>query len=260
MKKILLLTLMVLFIVGCAHKEKNPWKDYEGKTSGEIFYQGEQHLAKKKFKKAVFDFAALDALYPFGPYAQQGQMDFIYAAYSDGDYASGLAEADRYIRLYPQDPHIDYVYYMKGLMSFEEDFNWYQGLFNMDPAPHDLSGKRESFIAFNQVVRFYPHSLYAQDSALHIAFIRNMMARKEMDIADFYKERKAYIAAANRASVVVQHYSGSTAVPHALEVMAIAYKRAGLPDLADKSYRILQASYPNSPEFEHLQKDYPKDL
>lgn len=256
MKRILLFMLIGVLLAGCAHKETNPWKDYEGKSSGEIFYEGEQHLAKKKYAKAVVDFSALEALYPFGPYSQQAQMDIIYANYMNGDNAAGLADADRYIRLYPQDPHIDYVYYMKGLMSFDEDFNWYQNLLNMDPAPHDLSGKRESFTAFNQVVRIYPHSIYAQDSALHMAFIRNMMARKEMNIADFYMQRKAYVAAANRASSVVQHYSGSTMVPHALEVMTLAYQGAGLPDLAHKSYQILAASYPRSPELKRLQKTY----
>lgn len=258
MKKIFLFIIILVLIAGCAHKETNPWKDYEGKTSGEIFYEGEQHLAKKKYTQAAMDFAALDALYPFGPYAQQGQMDIIYALYMSGDDATGLAAADRYIRLYPQDPRIDYVYYMKGLMSFETDFNWYQSLFSMDPAPHDLAGKREAYTAFNQIVRIYPHSIYAQDSALHMAFIRNMMARKEMVIADFYMERKAYVAAANRASGVVQHYSGSTSVPHALEVMAMAYKGAGLPDFAMNSYRILEASYPDSPEFKRLKRNFSK--
>jgi outer membrane protein assembly factor BamD len=259
MKKISLIIILVALLAGCAHKEVNPWKDYEGKTSAEIFYQGEQNLAKKKYSKATVDFAALDALYPFGPYSQQGQMNIIYALYMNGDTAEGLAAADRYIRLYPQDPHIDYVYYMKGLMSFDTGFNWYQSWFNMDPSPHDLADKREAFTAFNQVVRIYPHSIYAQDSALHMSFIRNLMARKEMNIADFYMERKAYVAAANRASGVVQHYSGSGSVPHALEVMALAYQGAGLPDFAVKSYLILQASYPDSPEFKRLQKNFKKN-
>lgn len=256
MKKSLLLIIILLSLTSCSTKEENPWRKYEGKTSGQIFYEGEQHLAHKKYEKATVDFAALEALYPFGPYSQQGQMDIIYAFYMNDDYASGLAAADRYIRLYPQDAHIDYVYYMKGLMSFEYDFNWYQYVFHMDPAPHDLSGKRESYTAFNQVVRIFPHSIYAQDSALHMAFVRNMMARKEMEIAEFYMLRHAYVAAANRAAGVVQHYSGSSAVPHALEVLTLAYQGAGLPDLANKTYRILQASYPNSPEFKRLQRKY----
>lgn len=259
MKKISICVLLLLLLTGCAsNKVTNPWKDYEGKTSGEIFYEGEQNLAKRNYAKAATDFAALDALYPFGPYAQQGQMDSIYALYMSGDYAGGLAAADRYIRLYPQDPNIDYVYYMKGLMSFEGYFNWYESFFRMDPAMRDLASKKESFTAFNQVVRIYPNSIYVQDSALHMAFIRNLMARREMYIADFYMERKAYVAAANRAVGVVMHYSGSPSVPHALEVMAIAYKKAGLPDLAENSYRILQASYPDSHEFKRLQKKFDK--
>jgi outer membrane protein assembly factor BamD len=256
MKKILIFLALLFFLAGCSTKVENPYIKYEGKSAGEIFYEGEQHLARHQYSVAAVDFAALDAMYPFGPYSQQGQMDIIYALYMSNDNASGLAAADRYIRLYPQDPHIDYVYYMKGLMSFDGDFNWYEYTFNIDPAIHDLSSKKEAFSAFNQVVRIYPHSIYAPDSALHMAFIRNMMARKEVAIADFYMRRKAYVAAANRASGVVQHYSGSTAAPHALEVMALAYQAAGLPDFAYNSYRILQASYPDSPEFQRLQRKF----
>ncbi len=259
MKKILLLvSVLSALLVGCTYKKEDPWKDYHSKTSAEIFHQGERNLVKHRYSKAVKDFEALDALYPFGPYAQQGQMDIIYALYKDDEKAAGLAAADRYIRLYPQDPHIDYVYYMKGIMSFDRGFNWYESLFHIDPSPHDLSDKRESFTAFNHVIRVYPHSIYGQDSALHIAFIRNLMARKEMVLADFYMKRKAYIAAANRAASVVQHYSGSPSAPHALEVMAIAYRAAGLPDLGNKSYRILEASYPDSPEFKRLSMNYNK--
>ena len=257
-KKSLLLLVVISLLTGCAYKKEDPWKAYQGKTSAEIFYQGEKNLVKKRYSKAVKDFEALDALYPFGPYAQQGELNIIYAYYMDDDSISGLAAADRYIRLYPQDSRIDYVYYMKGRLSFEEGFNWYQKLFKMDPAPHDLSDKRESFTAFNQVVRLFPHSIYAPDSAVHMAFIRNEVARREMLLADFYMERKAYIAAANRAAGVVAHYSGSPSVPYALAVMTRAYKAAGLPDLAYKSYQILAASYPNSIEFKKLSVDYNK--
>jgi len=255
-KFVLLMIVLAVSLVGCAHKKTNPWKAYEGKTSAEIFHQGERHLVKKKYARAITDFQALNALYPFGPYSKQGQMDIIYAYYMNDDNASGLASADRYLRLYPQDPHIDYVYYMKGRMSFEGGFNWYQRLFGMDPAPHDLSSKRESFVAFNQVVRLYPKSIYAPNAALHMAFIRNMMARKQIAIAKFYKDRKAYVAAANRAMDVVQHYSGTPVMPEALAILAESYQKVGVIDLANDSYRILQASYPDSDAFKKLSKTF----
>lgn len=256
MKKISLLIILLALLAGCSHHKVDPYKAYEGKTSSQIFHESEQSLAKKKYEKASKGFEALDALYPFGPYAQQGHLDIIYAYYKNDDTAAGLAAADRYIRLYPQDEHVDYAYYMKGLMSYEESISWFQTTFHMDPAPHDLSDKRESFTAFNQVVRQYPHSIYAPDSMLHMAVIRNMMARKEILLANFYMKRKAYIAAANRATEVLQHYSGSPSVPEALAIMVNAYKGAGLNDLASKSYRILQASYPDSPEYKRVAQDY----
>ncbi len=258
MKKICLALFMValLCLSGCSSTRSNPIKAYEGKTSAEIFYLGEQALIKKRYAKATQSFQALEALYPFGPYSQQAELDIIYAYYMDNDAASALAAADRYIRLYPQDPNIDYVYYMKGMISFEQDNMWYQRLLNFDPAPYDLSGKREAFTAFNQVATEYPHSVYAPSSAMYMSYIRNIMAQKEMDLADFYMKRKAYVAAINRSSEVIQHYSGSTSVPHALETLATAYKALGMKDLADKSYQLLAVNYPNSKEFKRLLRTY----
>ena len=259
MKKILLLVLILSFVTGCASSVKtNPFKAYAGMSAQQIYYSAENKLSKGKYSSAAKDFEALDALYPFGPYAQQGQLDIIYAYYKSDEVTSGLAAADRYIRLYPRDKHIDYVYYMKGVMSFEEGFTWLQRKLNVDAAPHDLSAKREAFTSFNQVVTRFPHSIYAPDSAVRMAYIRNLMARKELLLADFYLERKAYIAAANRAAEVVQHYSGSPSVPHALEIMVKAYLGAGLTDLAEKSYRILQTSYPNNAELKKLSRKFPQ--
>lgn len=261
MKKVCLILIFFaisVILTGCSSTRANPLKGYEGKTSAEIYYQGETALQKKHYSKATEAFGALEALYPFGPYSQQAELNIIYAFYMNNDPASALAAADRYIRLYPQDINIDYVYYIKGLISIEQNSVWYQRFLGFDPAPYDLSSSRDAYTAFSQVTTQYPHSVYAPSARMYMSYIRNVMARKEVDLADFYMIRKAYVAAINRASEVVQHYSGSTSVPHALEILALAYKAEGLNDLADKSYATLQMSYPDSLEFKRLVRTYNK--
>ena len=163
-----------------------------------------------------------------------------------------LAAADRYIRLYPRGRHVDYAHYMNGLIHFEQGGTWAQKLAHSDPAPHDLADKQQAFTAFSHIMHYYPHSLYAADSALRMAYIRNMVARKQILVAEYYFKRKAYVAAANRASYVVKHFNGTPEVQNALVIMVKAYRKLNLEQLADNSLRILQASYPDSEQLKEL--------
>lgn len=252
-KKILVsLLLVVVFLAGCTKKDVDPYLAYRNKTSDQLFNGGEKSLAKKDYRNAVKQLEALDAIYPFGPYAEQGQLDIIYAYYKNGDAASATAAADRYIRLYPRSPHIDYAYYMRGIVGFDQGLSWLQKLAGIDPAPRDISTMRESFSAFTTVVQQYPNSPYAADSLVRMAYIRNLLARREVMIAQFYLDHQAYVAAANRGAYVVQHFQGSPQVVKALEIMVEAYRELELPQLANSTYAILQANYPQSKELRDL--------
>lgn len=251
MKKIVWLLPLLFLLTACA-KSGSDLDHYKNYTAKQIFDGGEHLLAKGEYADAVKHFEALDALYPFGPYAQQGQLDSIYAYYEKKDDAEAIAAADRYIRLYPRGPHADYAYYMKGLISYRQGFTWLQRSLGVDPAPRDLTDKRQSFLAFSQVVNFFPNSPYAQDSALRMHYIRNVIARHNLEIARFYYKRKAYVASANRAAFVVQHFEGAPAVVPALAVMVKSYRKLHLNKLAGNTLQILEASYPHSPEAERL--------
>lgn len=254
MKKIALIFIVVALIAGCSKKNQDPYKAYRHQTSTAIFNNGEKALADGDLSEAIQNFEALDAMYPFGPYARQGQLDIIYAYYEAGDDASAMAAADRYIRLYPRGPNVDYAYYMRGIIGFRMGLSWLQKMVGTDPAPRDISTLQRSFSSFSTVAHLFPHSPYAPDSVLRMAYIRNLMARREIEIATFYMKKNAYVAAANRASYVVQHFQGSPEVIKALAIMVKAYRSIGLYKMADSSYAILQASYPNSRELARLRR------
>lgn len=250
MKKISLF-LCVLFsvlIVGCTKTNIDEYAAYRTQSEAQIFNGGESLLAKKKYAEAAKSFEALDAVYPFGQYSQQGQLDVIYAYYMSGDDASAIAAADRYTRLYPRGENVDYAYYMRGLAGFRVGLSWIQKAYHTDPAMRDISTLQQSYSSFAILTELFPQSPYAKDSLLRMAYIRNLLARREVEVAEFYMERDAYVAAANRASYVVQHYNGSPQVADALVIMVQAYTKLGLPNMAQKSQAILLASYPRSPQ------------
>lgn len=254
MKKIALIFILIALIAGCSKKNQDPYKSFRHQTSTAIFNGGERALANGDYSQAVKQFEALDAIYPFGPYAEQGQLDIIYAYYKNNDDPSALAAADRYIRLYPRGGNVDYAYYMRGIVGFTLGLSWLQKMVGTDPAPRDVSTLQQSFSSFATVVRLFPHSQYAPDSVLRMAYIRNLFARREIEIASFYMQKKAYVAAANRASYIVEHFEGSPEVVKALAIMVKAYRSMGLNKMADSTYAILRASYPNSPEVARLRR------
>ncbi len=254
MKKILFLATLLLILSGCVRKDVDPYQAYRGKTSAELFTSGERALAKKDYSEAVKNFEALDAIYPFGPHAEQAQLDIIYAYYKNNDTSSAIAAADRYIRLYPRGRNVDYAYYMRGVISFDLGLSWLQKLARVSPVSRDVSTLQQSFTSFATLAEVFPHSRYTPDALTRMRYIRNLMAQREIMIAEFYMKRRAYVAAANRGSYVVQHFQGSPQVAKALAIMVQAYRALGLPKMADASNHLLQTNYPHTLEARKLRK------
>ena len=251
MKKIILILLLLVLVAGCSGN-KDELAPYRHKTAAQIFHDGEIAMAKGKYGEATKSLEALDAIYPFGPYAQQGQLDIIYAYYMDADDPSAVTAADRYIRLYPRGKNVDYAYYMKGIISSTQGYTWLQRKFNVDPAAHDLIYRRAAFLAFSEIVALYPRSPYAANALIRMRYLRNVFARHQYEVAEFYYNHKAYVASANRASFVVKHFNGTPAVADALAMMVKSYRKLGLNKMANNSYLILQASYPDSSAFKSV--------
>lgn len=252
MKKLAIMLGMIVLLAGCTGKPTGQFTAYRGQSAEQILNSAEFALAKGRDGAAVSALQALDALYPFGRAAKQGQLDIIYAYYQNGNNAESLAAADRFIRLYPLNRDTSYAYYMKGLVSFHLGFTWLQQLAGSDPAPRDMTDKKQAFMAFAELVQRYPNSPYVHDAARRMVYIRNLLAKQNVLTAEYYMSRHAYIAAANRAATVVRHYEGTPQVIPALAIMVKAYRKLGLNKMADKTIRIFAASYPNSPEFKKL--------
>ena len=250
--RVITLAILCFFIAACSKTEVDPYKAYRKYSYNQLYHQGMVDLGKGHYDVAAKDFDALNGIYPFGPRAAPAQLDLIYAYYMDSQNDQAIAAADRYIRLYPQDAHIDYAYYMRGRVQFITGMTWLQRWWGSDPAARSMDDKEQAFLAFSELVRFYPNSIYAPDAIVRMHYIRNELARQQLLIADYYWDRGAYLACANRAASIVQNYEGTPEVKPALILMVKSYRQLGLTTMANNSLQILQASYPNAKELKSL--------
>jgi len=255
MKRLLFLGLtVVLLLSACSSANKDDLAPYRHMTSAQLFHNGEKYLSEGKYQQSVKYFEALDAIYPFGPNSRQGELDVIYAYYASDDSPSAVAAADRYMRLHPQDPGVDYALYMKGVVLYNQGMSWLQRLVGSDPSSRDLSNKKEAYLAFSELIKRYPHSHYARDAAVRMLYIRNIIAENEVQVARFYMARKAYVAAANRASIVIQHYDGTPSTIPAFVILVQSYRKLGLPKMANRTLKVFQTSYPGAAQLKKLMR------
>ena len=199
------------------------------------------------YQTAIDYYEKLESRYPFGPYAEQAQLESAYAYYKYEEPASAIAAADRFIKLHPRHPNVDYAYYIKGLTNFYQGRGFIERYLPIDASQRDPAAARQAFQDFAELVRRFPESHYAKDARHRMLYLRNQLARYEIHAADYYFRRGAFIAAANRAQYVLEHYPQSTAVPGALVLMAKAYKVLGLDALSDEALRVIKLNYPDHP-------------
>lgn len=245
-RSLTLLLLASAFLVGCSSN------DNEFANSGEEFLwrEGQRSMNASVWPRAIAIMQQIEAQFPFGQYAAQSQLELVYAYYRNGEPEAARAAADRFIRLYPDHPNLDYAYYMRGMSFYSEDSRILGRWLPTDPSKRDPGKARESFADFSQLISRYPDSPYAPDARARMVYLRNLLAASEVHVAEFYIERQAYLSALNRARYVVENYQGAPVVPRALEIMVEMYLRMGLNDLADNALGILRQNYPDSEQLD----------
>ena len=215
-------------------------------SAEKIYGLAHSAMAEGNYTRAVKLFEALESRYPYGRYAQQAIMESAYASYRAGETATAVANADRFIRTYPNHPNVDYMYYLKGLVYFREDQGILGYIYELDLSEREPKSMRESYAAFRELVTKFPDSRYAADSADRMRYLTNSLALYEVKVAQYYYNRGAYIAAVNRAQVALITYPRTPANEEALDVLARSYDKLELPQLRDDAQRILKQTFPDS--------------
>lgn len=217
-----------------------------GWSAQKLYAAAKDNLNDGDFEKAIKLYETLEARYPYGRYAQQAQLEIAYSYYKDNEPISAIAACDRFIKLHPNHPNVDYAFYLKGLANFVEDTSLLSRVSDQDMAERDPKAARDSFLAFKELITRFPESKYAADAQARMKYLVNAIANNEVYVAKYYLKREAYIAAANRAKSVVNSYPDAPAVEEALAVMVVAYDKLGINDLRDDALKVLKLNYPKS--------------
>jgi outer membrane protein assembly factor BamD len=247
MRRSLLVSLLVAALAagGCGSMGKDR-DDSAGWSAQKLYGEAKDEMASRNWEKAIKHLEKLEARYPYGRYAQQAQLEVAYAHWKNGERASAIAAADRFIKLYPNHSHVDYAYYLKGLINFNENTGLLSIIETPDMTERDPKASREAFDAFKEVVTRFPESKYASDSAARMRYLLNALAQHEVHVARYYMKRAAYVAAANRAQYAVQHYPQAPAIEEAVFIMVKAYDALGMADLRDDADRVMRKNFPQS--------------
>jgi len=244
--KYVLILLAGLILVGCSSNDELP--DISADASEQQIYDDAQrYLRNDNNDLAVKSLELLESRYPFGKYAEQAQLELIYAHYKAYEHEAAVEAADRFIRLHPQHPNVDYAYYMKGLSAYTANEDIFARFLPTDPTQRDTSQAKEAFGEFSQLLSRFPDSPYAADAEARMVSLRNLLARHEIIVANYYIRRGAYLAAVNRGRYVVENFQRTPSVADGLAIMAQGYIFLGMNQLAEESITVLAANYPDYP-------------
>jgi outer membrane protein assembly factor BamD len=248
MQKKLSLLLALCIVLGLSACGLFPEKGDETKnwSAEKLYSEARDEMSGAHYERAIQLFEKLESNYPFGNYAQQAQMEIAYAHYKAGDQAEALAAVERFIKLHPNHAQVDYMYYLRGLINFNDQIGFLGFLYEQDPTERDPKATREAFAAFKSLVEKFPNSVYAPDSIERLKYLTGAMAQYEVHVANYYFRRGAYLAALNRAMGAVSDYREAPALEEALYIMVRSYDKLGMFDLRDDAQRVMVRSFPNS--------------
>jgi len=237
MRHLLLLLLSATLFACAGHDtEEDETADYSAK---ELYEEAQANIDAAEFQSAVKNLESLEARFPFDPFAKQAQLEIAYAYYKFDELDQAVSAVERFARLHPREPHMDYVYYLKGLINFNRGQGLLDDWFPREPSRHDPAVLEQGFNNFATLVRRYPDSIYAGDAYQRMVYLRNQMAEKEILTAEFYIERKSWLSAAKRAKAVIVRYPNTIWTKRALDIMLLSYEKLELTELAADTKRII---------------------
>jgi outer membrane protein assembly factor BamD len=218
-----------------------------GWSAQKLYTEAKDHLNSRNYDQAIKYYQRLESRFPYGRYAQQAQIELAYAHYKDNDPALAIAAADRFIKMHPNHPHVDYVYYLRGLANFNDDLGIVGYIANQDLTERDPKAAAAAFDAFKELTNRFPDSKYTPDAVARMQYLVNALAQHEIHVARYYLKRGAHVAAVNRAQFALKTYPNAPANEEGLVILVRAYDALGMDDLRNDAERVLLKNFPQSP-------------
>lgn len=257
MAKRTLLAIMAGSLVACSSIKEDKTV---GWSADQIYQSAKTEMDSGNYRTASEYYSKLLARYPYGQKAQQAALDLAYSYYKAGEADKARAEYEAFIRTYPQHTYIDYAYYMLGVVAYERNITFYDKLNPSNLAQTDPEVMQAAFNAFAEVVNRFPESEYAEDARYRMLYLKNLLGQHELEIADYYLRRGAYLAAVNRAKNILQRYEQTPSTPYALALMSRAYRELGQTQLEQDTLRVLKLNFPTQTSDPEIQRYLQGDI
>lgn len=243
-----MILLAISFLAACSSDGKRPRAE---ETEQQIYQKASKAIDEENYFLAVETLQKLENRYPYGKYSDQAQLEMIYAQFQSQELEGARATAERFIRLHPDHKKVDYAYYLKALTTYELGLSLVERYFADEQAMRDPTPAQEAFQEFSELIGRFPNSQYAADARQRMIYLRDRLALHDLHVAHYYLKRHAYLAAANRGKNIVENYQGTRHVANGLAIMVEGYELLGQQDLADKSFKVLQANFPKHPQIKN---------
>jgi len=255
-----LISIFSVFIIICISLSGCSSAPKKESSEQELYDDAKKAIKLRNFAQATIALEELEASFPFGKFAEQAQLDLIYARYSGLDLDGAILACDRFIRLHPQSPSVDYAYYTRGIANYSLDVGISTQYFTMvDQSSRDPGHMRLAFKDFSELLNRFPRSTYASDAQQRMIQVRNHLAQYELHAARYYIKREAFIAAANRAAYVVKNFPKTPATEDALIMMVELYNELDLPSQKDDALAVLRENYSEGKAFDEAQNFVPQN-
>lgn len=236
--------LLAFVLVACSTtEEKDEYADY---SVQQMYAEAKEQMNNASYEAAIKIYEKLQSRFPFGSYAQQAELDVAYAHYKAQEMDLAIIASENFIKAHPNHPNVDYAYYIKGLANYNDNRSPLSFIYDQDLSNRDPRASSIAFDTFKELVTRFPDSRYAKDSAERMNNLVNALANNQLHIARYYMERRAPLAAVNRAQTVVYNYQDTPAVEEALSIMIKGYGMMNLPDLQNDAIRVLKKNFPSS--------------
>lgn len=211
-----------------------------------IYREARDEVSAGAWDRAAMLFEKLEGRAAGTPLAQQAQIEKAYAQYRATEKVQAIATLDRFLKLHPASPAIDYALYLRGLVNFNDNLGLFSFITKQDLSERDQKAAKDSFESFKELVTRFPDSRYAGDARQRMTYIVNSLASYEVHVARFYLSKGAYVAAINRAQLAITDYPGVPASKEALQILVRSYDALGMSELKADSQRVLEKNYPES--------------
>ena len=240
------LALLVGVLIAACGMLPDPVDETKGWSAQKLYTEAKDNLNTRNYESAIKYYEKLESRYPYGRYAQQAQLEIAYAYYKDNEPAQAVTAAERFIKLHPNHPNVDYAYYLKGLANFNGDLGWMGYISGQDLSERDPKAARDAFDAFKDLAARFPDSKYTPDAVQRMNYLINALAAHEVHLARYYMKRGAYVAAANRAQFAIKTYPQAPANEEGLVILVKAYDALNMHDLRNDAERVLMKNFPDS--------------